>query len=132
MHPYYNSVSRRSQTTGRNSCLIVSEDVSNCSYHLTVSSHEFACQFDLALCEKPSKPRGNLAASASVYFKGQRPAIVTSGAGRHGWLASNSDTATAVCMCVGCVQALARVRAHGCACLRLFVRAGVRCLQYIR
>ena len=73
------------------------------------------------ICEKPSKPRGNLAASASVYFKGQRPAIVTSRAGRHGWLASNSDTATAVCMCVGgggrsrgCVRTRVRACARSC------------------
>ena len=64
--------------------------------------------------EKLSNSRGTLAASATVYFKGQRPSIVTSGAARHGWLASNSDTATAVCMCVGGVQAFARVRAHAC------------------
>ena len=30
------SVCRRSQTAGRNSCSIVSGDVSNCSYRLTV------------------------------------------------------------------------------------------------
>ena len=77
-------------------------------------------------CEKPSKPRGNLPASTSVYFKGQRPAIVTSGAGRHGWLASNSDTATAVCMCVGVFRRSRGVRAHACACMRPFVRACVR------
>ena len=61
---------------------------------------------------------GNLAASATVYFKGQRPAIVTSGAARHGWLASNSDTATA--MCVGCAGV--RVREHVRACTRSCVR----------
>ena len=36
------------------------------------------------LCEKHSKPRGNRA--ISVYFNGHWPAIVTSGAGRHGCL----------------------------------------------
>ena len=88
------------------------------------------------ICENPSKPPGNMSASASVYFKGQRSAIVTSGAGLHGWLVSNSDTATAVCMCVGCMQAFARVRANACACARVCVRASVRacvrvCLQYL-
>ena len=75
------------------------------------------------ICKKPSNTRGNLPASASVYFKGQRPAIVTSGEGYHGWLASNSDAATAVCMCVGvckrsrrCVRT--RVRACACSCVR--------------
>ena len=35
-HLYYNSVCRCSQTAGRNSCSIVSENVSNGSYHMTV------------------------------------------------------------------------------------------------
>ena len=38
--------------------------------------------------EKLPNYQGNLAASATVYFKGQRPAIVNSGAARHGWLPS--------------------------------------------
>ena len=76
------------------------------------------------ICEKHSKPRGNLAASASVYFKGQRPAIVTSGAGRHGWLASNSDTARAVCVWGGAV------RTRVCVCVCVCVCASVMCLQY--
>ena len=43
------SVSRRSQTAGRNSCSIVSANVSNCWDRLTVlSCHEFASQFGLA------------------------------------------------------------------------------------
>ena len=77
--------------------------------------------------ENHSKPRGNRAASASVYFNGQRPAIVASGAGRHGWvpethrIAITWTTVTAVCV-FGCVHAFARVR--GC------MRACVMCLQY--
>ena len=70
-----------------------------------------------------------MAASATVYFKGQRPAIVTSGAAHYGWLASNRDTATAVCMCVEGVQAFARVacsRVCMRACARSCVRACVR------
>ena len=42
----------------------------------------------------------------------------------------DSDKATAVCMCVGGVHAFARVRTHAGACVRPFVRACVRCLQY--
>ena len=77
------------------------------------------------ICEKLPNSRGNLAASATVYFKGQRPAIVTSGAARHGWLASNSDGSVYVC---GGVQALARVRVHECArvCVSALVRVCVR------
>ena len=95
----------------------------------STSSHEFACQFGLAffLCEKHSKPRGNRAASASVFFNGQRPAIVTSGAGRYGWLAQTIQIAIQRrrCVCVGCVCS---VRAGACACA--CVRACVMCLQY--
>ena len=49
----------------------------------STSCHEFASQFglDFFIREKHSKPRGNRAASASVYLNGQRPAIVASGAG---------------------------------------------------
>ena len=63
--------------------------------------------------QKSLKTSGNRAAraTASVYFNGQRPAIVTSGAGRRERLAdtdpSNSDTATAVC-----VHAFARMDAR--------------------
>ena len=58
--------------------------------------------------------------------------LQVAGAARHGWLASNSDTATAVCrpLCVWGVQAFARVRAHACAFVHACVRACVRCLQY--
>ena len=64
---------------------------------------------------------------ASVYFYGQRPAIVTSGAGCHDCLAETHRIAIRRrrCVCVGgggCV--CARVRAG--ACVRAFVRAFVR------
>ena len=85
------SVCRCSQTAGRNSCSIVSGDVSNCSYRLTVHPlsrvRVSVWPSNFLYAEKHSKRRGNRAASASVYFNGQRPAIVTSGAGHHGWLA---------------------------------------------
>ena len=53
---------------------------------------------------------GNRAASASVYFNGQRTAIVTSGAGHHGWLAQTHRIAIRRCVCVGRVCVCARVR----------------------
>ena len=71
--------------------------------------------------EKKKKHRGNRAASASVYFNSQRSAIVTSGAGRHGWLAQTNRHGDGgvfvVCVCV-CVHAFARVRACVRACVR--------------
>ena len=79
--------------------------------------HEFvSVQPRIFLREKHSKPRGNRAASASVYFNGQRPAIVTSGAGHHGWAItdpSNSDNLNDGGVC-------ARVNAGACArgCMR--------------
>ena len=85
------------------------------------------------ICEKHSKPRGNRAANASVYFNGRPPAIVTTGAGRHGWLAQTHRIVIrrrrcvcmrGVCVCV-CVR-VRGVRAHACACVRPFVRACVR------
>ena len=59
----------------------------------------------------------NRAASASVYFNGQRPAIVTSGAGSHGWLAEAHRIAIRRRRCV-CACA--------CVCVRACVRACVR------
>ena len=80
----------------------------------STSSHEFASQFGLAIFfirEKHSKPRGNRAASASVYFNGQRPANVTSGAGRHGLLAQTHRIEIRRCVCThsrGCVRPFVR------------------------
>ena len=84
-------------------------------------------------CEKHSKPRRNRATSASVYFNGQRPAIVTSGAGRHGWLVQTHRIAIRRwrCVCVGgvCVCTCSR----GCVrtCARPFVRAWCVCNNFI-
>ena len=78
------------------------------------------------LYAKNTQNSGKPAASASVYFNGQRPAIVTSGAGRHGWLAQTHQIAIRQrrCVCVWvCVHAFARVYAHACACVSPFVRA---------
>ena len=100
----------------------------------STSCHEFASQFGLDFCirEKHSKPRGIRTASASVYFNGQRPAIVASGAGRHGWVPpdpSNSDIlndgdgGVRVCVCA-CERACER------ACMCACVHACVICLKY--
>ena len=80
------------------------------------------------ICQKHSKSQGNRAASASVYFNGQRPAVVTSGTGRHGWLAQTHRIAIRRQRCVRgvCVHGFARVRVHACVCIRSFVRACVR------
>ena len=129
---------RCSQTAGCNSCSIVSGDVSNCSYRLTVhplTSSRLSWPSNFFIYEKHSKPRGNRAASASVYFNGQRPAIChqrSRSSRLFGTDPSNSDTATAVCVCGVCVHVFARVRAHACvrACVRPFVRACMMCLQY--
>ena len=72
--------------------------------------------------EKHSKPRGNRAASASVYFNGQQPAIVTSGAGRHGWLAQTHQIAIRQRRCGGCLCTHSHVHP--------FLRACVMRLQY--
>ena len=71
------------------------------------------------ICEKHSKPRGNRAASASVYFNGQRPAIVTSGAGHHAWLAQTHRISIRRRRCVW-------VCTRSCGCMRPFVCACVR------
>ena len=123
-HFLFKSVCRCSHTRGRNSCSIVSGDVSNCSYRLEVhplTSSRVSSAYHFFRCEKHSKPRGNRAASASVYFNGQRPAIVTSGAGRHGWLAQTHRIAIRRRRCV-CVRGCTR----SCGCVRACVRACVR------
>ena len=67
------SVCRCSQIAGRNSCSIVSGDVSNCSYQLTAYpvSHEFACQFSLDIflyAKNTKKYREYRVAHATVYL----------------------------------------------------------------
>ena len=75
---------------------------------MSVRPSHVSSPYHFFICEKHSKPRGNRA--ASVYFNGQRPAIVTSGAGRHGWLAQSNQTAIRRRRCV-CVEGVcARVR----------------------
>ena len=80
------------------------------------------------------RPRGQLLA-----YNGQRPAIVASWAGRHGWvpqthrMAITWTTVTAVCVCgYGCVHAFAQVRSRRC--VRTRVRAFVQawCVCNIR
>ena len=74
-----------------------------------------------------------------ISMASERPAIVTSGAGRHDWLAQTHRIAIRRrrCVCMwggGGVHAFARVRAHACAfvraCVCVCLRACVMCLQY--
>ena len=64
------------------------------------------------LYAKNTQNLGNRAASASVYFNGQRPAIVASGTGHHGWLAQTHRIAIRRrrCVCVGgvCIRPCVR------------------------
>ena len=100
---------------GRNLCSIVLGDVSNCSYRLTVhpvpSSRLSSPRFFYT--PKHAKPLENQAASASVYFNGQRPALspaertVTVGPQRI------AITCTAVCVCA---------RMHVCMCVHACMR----------
>ena len=113
------SVCRCSQTAGRNSCSIVSGDVSNCSYRLTLSRVRVSVRpSNFFIREKHPKPWGKRVASTCVYLNDPATGIVASGAGGHDWVPTNSDNLYGdggVCVCV---RACARV----CAC--------VMCLQY--
>ena len=110
------SVCRRSQTAGRNSCSIVSGDVSNCSNRLTVHPVTRSPS-NFFIREKHPKSRGNQVASACVYFNDPTLAMNASGASSHGWAPINSanmygggDGGVCVCVCV-CSRACACVRA---------------------
>ena len=102
---------------GRCLQLFVSSDIT--------SSHEFASHFGLAIfiCEKHSKPQGNRAASASVYFNGQllSPAEMAVTVGWHIPIEQRYGDG-GVCVGGG-VHAFAWVRAHVCAYVRPSVRA---------
>ena len=117
---------------GRCFKLFVSADSASC--------HDFASQFglDSFIRQKHPKPRGNRAASASVYFNGQRPTLspaeraVTVGCQR---IAITCAAAVCVCVCAcvctracvrACVRACARVCMRFPVCVRAGVRAGVR------
>ena len=104
------SVCRRSQTAGRNSCSIVSVDVSNSYYRLTVSCHEFASLFGLAFfyTRKTSKISVKSAGQRVCVWMTMLPAMNASGVGRHGWAQPNSvNMYRGVC-----------VFARACACVR--------------
>ena len=65
------SVCRRSQTAGRNSCSIVSGDVSNCSYRLKihpVTSSHLSSAYNFFIGEKHRKSLVNQVTSACVYL----------------------------------------------------------------
>ena len=121
------SVCRCSQTAGRNSCSIVSGDVSNCLYRLTVyplTSSRFSSGLAFFYMRKTLKTSGKPGRQCECLF--QLPATSychqRSGPSRlTGTDPSNSDTATAVCVCVG--GGCAHVRAGEC--VRPFVRACV-------
>ena len=90
----------------------------NVRIYQSTSCHEFASQFGLEFFYYAKNLGGNRTTSASVYFNGQRPAIVTSGAGRQTHRIAITWTTT-VC---GCVHTFERVRAHACTCVRSCVR----------
>ena len=128
-----NSVCRCSQTAGRNHCSMVSADVPNCSYRLTIpaSAHGFACQFGLAFfyMRKTLKTSRKPGLQCQCLF--QCPATSychhRSGASRLvDTDPSNSDTATAVCVCVVCVCVCVCSRVRSCACAHVCVRTRVR------
>ena len=128
-------VCRCSQTAGRNSCSIVSGDVSNCSYRLTVhpvtSSHLSSTLFYM---RKTLKTSGKPGHQCQCLF--QWPAISychkRSGPSRlSNTDPSNSDTATAVCVWGGvCTRSRGCVRTRVRPFIRACMRACVMCLQY--
>ena len=106
------------QTAGRNSCSIVSRDVTNCSYRLTVhpvTSSRLSLAYQFFICETHPKPRGNRVASACVYFNGKRPALLT---------AERAVTDGRQRIVITCTTAAAAM--YVCVCARTRVRACVR------
>ena len=138
------SVCRCSQTTGRNSCSIVSGDISNSTVRIVwqyiLSRVRVSVWPSIFLYAKNTQTLGQIGPPVPVfYFNGQRPAIVTSGAGRRGWLAKTHRIAIRRqrYVCVGGgggVHAFARVRAcvrpfvclFVCACVRAWCVCNIR------
>ena len=89
----FKSVCRCSLTAGRNSCSIVSGDVSNCSYRLTVhlSRVRFSVRPSNFFMRNTSKTSGKSGRAGVCLFEWPATGIVASGAGRHGWAPPNSD-----------------------------------------
>ena len=132
------SVCRRSQTEGRNSCSIVSGNVSNCSYSLKAhpfTSSRLSSAYQCFYTREHPKYRGNRVASACGYLNCQRSALsqaersVTVGRHRIAIACAADGDGDDGCVC-------ARVRARACACvcaracMRACVCACVMCLQY--
>ena len=84
-----------SQTAGRNSCSIVSGDVSNCSYRLTVvyilSRVRVSGRPRFFYTPKTPKTSGKSGRERVCLFQWQATDLVASGAGPHGWAPTNSD-----------------------------------------
>ena len=112
------SVCRCSQTAGGNSCSIVSGDVSNCSYRLALwqyilSRVRVSVRPRFFYMPKTPKTSGTWAASASVYFNGQRPVLSPAE-----WaVAVGSQRIDITCM------AAAAVCVSVCVCVRVGMRA---------
>ena len=124
------SVCRRSQTAGRNSCSIVSGDVSNCSYHLTVhtvtsSRHSLNIQ-NLGEIGWPARVCLNDPATG---YECQRRGAVT--VGRNWIVLTCTDTHTHA-RARACIRLCMCALAHAWACVhaRACVRACVMCLQH--
>ena len=115
------SACRRSQTADRNSCSIVSGDVSNCSYRLKVhpvTSSHLSSASNFFIREKHPKSQGNRWPARMFIWMTLLPAMNASGAGRHGWAPTNSTN-------------LYGSDCSVCVCSHMHVRACVMCLQYM-
>ena len=113
-----------SQTAGRNSCSIVSGNVSNCSHRLTVSCHEFASQFGLAFYLY-AKNFQNL---WSVYFNESPIGHCLASVGKDapnndGVMVGRTETATVVC---GGVRVRECARAYVRACVHAWCVCNIR------
>ena len=141
-------VCRCSQTAGRNSCSIVSGDISNSSYRLTVHPVKSSpiSSADTFLFAKTPRTSGKPGRQRQCLFQWRVTGIVASGASRHGWTPANSDNLyggdggvcvrgracvrrrmyVCVCACVrACTCVRPCVRTYVRACVRMFVRACV-------
>ena len=125
------SVCRCYQTAGRNSCLVVSGDVSNCSYRLQyiLSRVRISVRPSIFIYAKnPSKPQGNRVASACVYLNDlstghecqrnrRKGALPLSRLGATDPSNLNGDGGVCVCMRArACERVRARARARVCGC----------------
>ena len=106
-------VCRCSQTAGRNSCSIVSGDVSLFVSTVSTSCREFTSQFGLEFFYTPktSKTSGKPGCQRQCLFQWPVTGIVASGSGRHGWAPTSSINLYdgGVCVCVRlCMRACMR------------------------